>query len=77
MSKKALFPTLSASPFTTISCAPRPAEMQMPMASNRLSPSPGDTSGGHTVSKQRETPVEVRTPPRLGRGDGIEQVGVR
>jgi hypothetical protein len=67
VSKKALFPTLSALPFTTVSCAPRSGEVQMPMASNRLSPSPGDTSGGPTVSKQREAPVEVRTAPGPGR----------
>jgi hypothetical protein len=67
MSKNALFPTLSALPFTTASCAPWSGEEQMPITSDNLPPSIGDTSRGPHGVKQREKPVEVSTPPRLGR----------
>jgi hypothetical protein len=46
MSNIALFPTLRLVPFATVWCAPRSEEEQMPITSNNLPPSPGDTSRG-------------------------------
>jgi hypothetical protein len=69
MNKNALLPTLSLLSFATVWCAPWSIEEQMPITSDNLLLSLGDTSRGHTVSKEREKPVEVRAPPRLRRWD--------
>jgi hypothetical protein len=63
MSENALFPTLSALPFTDVSCAPRSGEEQMPITSNNLPPSLGDTSGGpHGVEAMRSVRGSEASP---------------